>query len=183
MYKVDLPTARDCMTPRARVLAFKPEQDIFEAMAKLLENHFAAAPVVDADNCVLGMLTEKDCLRILSNLAYDEDIEGGRVRDFQSAIRLACQPDMDIFGVSNRFLECNFPLLPVVEDGKLVGVISRRDTLRGVQELRRRLDRARRKLEESAGHQADRPRGIESMQKSAASQSREQLVRLMGRKS
>ena len=183
MYDIDLPTARDCMTTRARVLSFTPEQDIFEAMAELLQNHFAAAPVVDSDDQVLGMLTEKDCLRILSNLAYDDDFEGGRVSDYQSAMRLICQPDMDIFGVSNRFLECNFPLLPVVESGRLVGVISRRDTLRGIQELQRRLDLARQKLEKEAGHQADRPRGIESMQKSAASQSREQLARLMGRKS
>ncbi len=183
MYDVDLPTARDCMTTRARVLAFSPEDDVFEAMAKLLGHHFAAAPVVDSDDRVVGMLTEKDCLRILSNFAYDDDTEGGRVSDFQSPMRLICQPDMEIFGVSNRFLECNFPLLPVVENDKLIGVISRRDALRGVQELRRRLDLARRKLEETAGHQADRPRGIESMQKSAASQSPEQLARLMGRKS
>ena len=183
MYDVDLPTARDCMTTRARVLAFTPDQDVFEAMAELLAHHFAAAPVVDEDNRVLGMLTEKDCLRILSNFAYDDGTEGGQVSDFQSSMRLICQPDMDIFGVTNRFLECNFPLLPVVEDDKLIGVISRRDTLRGVRELRRRLDLARRKLEETAGHQADRPRGIESMQRSAASQSREQLARLMGRKS
>ncbi len=183
MYDVNLPTARDCMTTRARVLAFTPEQDVFEAMAELLSHHFAAAPVVDEDDCVLGMLTEKDCLRILSNIAYDDDFEGGQVSEFQSPMRMLCQPDMDIFGVTNRFLECNFPLLPVVEDGKLVGVISRRDTLRGVQQLRQRLDQSRRKLEEAAGRQADRPRGIESMQRSAASQSREQLARLMGRKS
>ena len=181
MYDVDLPTARDCMTKR--VLAFTPEDDIFEAMAHLLKNHFAAAPVVDESSRVLGMFTEKDCLRILSNLAYDDDFEGGKVRDYQSPMRLICEPEMDIFGVTNRFLECNFPLLPVVDNEKLVGVISRRDTLRGVQELRRRLDLARRRLEENAGHQADRPRGIESMQRSAASQSPEQLVRLMGRKS
>ncbi len=183
MYDVNLPTARDCMTTRARILAFSPEQDVFEAMAELLDHHFAAAPVVDEDDRVLGMLTEKDCLRILSNLAYDDDFEGGKVSDYQSPTRLICEPDMDIFGVTNRFLDCNFPLLPVVEDGTLVGVISRRDTLRGVQQLRRRLDQARRKLEESAGTQADRPRGIESMQRSAASQSPEQLARLMGRKS
>ncbi|MEM7356515.1 MAG: CBS domain-containing protein [Acidobacteriota bacterium] len=181
MYDVVLPTASDCMT--TTVLTFSPEDDLFESMAKLLENHFAAAPVVDDNGQVLGILTEKDCLRSLSNIAYDDDLEGGTVRDFQSEVKVSCQPNMDIFGVSNHFLATNFPLLPVIDNDKLVGVISRRDTLRGVQELRRRLDQARRRLEETAGHQADRPRGIESMQRSAASQSPEQLVRLMGRKS
>ncbi len=181
MYDVVLPTARDCMT--TTVVAFSPEDDLFEAMAKLLENHFAAAPVIDNEQRVLGILTEKDCLRSLSNFAYDDELEGGRVKDFLSPMSDFCEPGMDIFGVSNRFLNTNFPLMPVLQNGKLVGVISRRDTLRGVQELRRRLDMARRKLEEAAGHQADRPRGIESMQRSAASQSPEQLARLMGRKS
>ncbi len=181
MYDVNLPTARDCMSDT--VLAFKPDDDVFEAMAQLLEHHFAAAPVVDGDDRVLGMLTEKDCLRILSNRAYDGEVGGGLVSEFLSPNCHLFRPDMDVFAVSNGFLECNFPLLPVVESDKLIGVISRRDTLRGVQELRRRIDLARRKLEEAAGRQADRPVDIESMQKSAASQSREQLVRVMGRKS
>ena len=88
MYDVDLPTARDCMTTRARVLAFSPEEDVLEAMAELLARHFAAAPVVDADERVVGMLTEKDCLRILANLAYDDDFDGGQVKDYQSPMRL-----------------------------------------------------------------------------------------------
>ncbi len=180
MYNVDLPTARDCMT--ANVLTFSPEDDLFDAMGHLLENHFAAAPVVDDDDKVLGILTEKDCLRCLSNFAY-EGFEACSISAFQSPMVEFCEPNMDIFGVSDRFLATNYPLLPVLEDGKLVGVISRRDTLRGVQELRRRLDQAQRHLEEAAGHQADRPKGIENMQRSAASQSPEQLARIMGRKS
>ncbi len=180
MYDVDLPTARDCMT--ANVLTFSPEDDVFEAMNHLLTNHFAAAPVVDDDDKVLGILTEKDCLRCLSHLAY-EDFESGTVSSFQSPMAEFCEPSMDIFGVSDRFLATNYPLMPVVENNKLIGVISRRDTLRGVQELRRRLDQARSHIEEAAGHQTDRPRSIESMQRSAASQSPEQLARIMGRKS
>lgn len=179
MYDVELPTARDCMT--TDVLTFSPGDGLFEAMAQLLKNHFAAAPVVDANRRVLGLLTEKDCLRVLSNSAYGEDLGGGTVGEFQSDIQHSCTPHMDIFGVANHFLATNFPLLPVLDDGRLVGVISRRDTLRGVQELRRRIDQARRKMETAAGHQADRPRGIENMQRSAASQSPEQLARLMRR--
>ncbi len=180
MYDVELPTARDCMT--VNVVTFSPDDDLFGAMAQLLKNHFAAAPVVDGDRKVLGILTEKDCLRCLSNLAYSEDLDAGTVGEFQSPLKESCTPNMDIFGVTNHFLATNFPLLPVIEDDRLVGVISRRDTLRGVQELRRRLDLARQKIEETAGHQADRPRSIADMQRSAASQSPEQLARLMGRK-
>lgn len=179
MLDVPLPTARDCMT--ARVLTFTPGQDLFEAMAQLLKHSFAAAPVIDEDGRLVGMLTEKDCLRVLSNIAYDEDLEGGKVSDYQSPIRLVCEPAMDIFGVADRFLACNFPLLPVVEGEKLVGVISRRDTLRGVQALRNRIEQANRKFQEMAGHQADRPRSIEHMQRAAASSSKAQLANLLRR--
>lgn len=175
-----IPTARDCMTKD--VLSFRPEDDLFSAIDHLLENHFAAAPVIDEDRCLLGMLTEKDCLRVLSNVAYEDDLLGGEVRDFQSAIRAICEPGMDIFRVTDLFLSTNFPLLPVVEEGKLCGVISRRDVLRGVGAFRERMDRERSAREEVAGQQADRPRSIEGMQRAAANQSRDQLVRLFGRK-
>ena len=180
MYDVELPTARDCMT--TKVLELSPEDDVFHAMELLLKHHFAAAPVVDEDGRVRGMLTEKDCLRVLSNFAYDDDLDGGKVSDLQSSLELFCEPQMDLFGVVDRFLSTNFPLLPVVENDKLVGVISRRDTLRGIQDLRHRLDLEREKLEKAAGHQADRPRSIESLQRTAASRTKEQLVRLLGRK-
>jgi CBS domain-containing protein len=178
MYDVELPTARDCMT--SNVVAFTPEDDLLEAISSLLGHHFAAAPVIDKDGNLVGMLTEKDCLRITSNFAYDEDLEGGKVRDYQSAIRVTCEPAMDIFGVADRFLSTNFPLLPVCDEGRLVGVISRRDTLRGVQQLRQRIDQARQRFEQSAGRQADRPSGIEHMQRIVANRTKEQLVRLMG---
>lgn len=180
MIDVALPTARDCMT--TRVLTLSPEQDLFEAIAQLLKHSFAAAPVVDEDYRLVGMLTEKDCLRVLSNFAYDDDLEGGKVADYQSAIRIVCEPEMDIFGVTDRFLACNFPLLPVVENERLVGVISRRDTLRGVERLRNRLDTENRRFEEAAGRQANRPRSIEGLQRAAAQSSRAQLVQLLGRK-
>ena len=175
-----IPTARDCMTKD--VLSFSPEDDLFDAIGLLLANHFAAAPVVDEDHCLLGMLTEKDCLRVLSNVAYEDDLIGGAVNEYQSAIRAICEPGMDIFRVADLFLSTNFPLLPVVEGGKLCGVISRRDLLRGVGQFRQQMDRERSKLEAEAGHQADRPRSIESMQRAAANRSRDQLVRLFGRK-
>ena len=181
MFDVELPTARECMT--SRVLSFSPDDDLFAAMSELLKHHFAAAPVVGEDKTLLGMLTEKDCLRVLSNFTYGDDLEGGKVRDYQSVVRLVCEPDIDLFGVTDRFLATNFPLLPVCDDGKLVGVISRRDTLRGIQELRRRLGQARRDFEPEAGQQMERPSSIESMQRAAASRTPEQLVRVMGRKS
>jgi len=179
MFDIVLPTARDWMT--SNPLTFSPEQELFEAIDLLLKNSFAAAPVVDQKDELLGMLTEKDCLRVLSNLTYDEDLQGGQVRDYLSAIRLHCEQQMDLFRVAEMFLSTNFPLLPVVEGGLLCGVISRRDMLRGIRAFRSQLLQMKGAQEAAAGHQADRPRSIESLQRTVANQTKDQLVRLLGR--
>lgn len=180
MIDAALPTARDCMS--TEVFIVSPDAALFDAMDELLAHSFAAAPVVDKDRRLLGMLTEKDCLRVLSHLIYGNGRREAKVRDFLSELRVTVEPDMEIFRVAELFLATNFPLLPVVEDGRLVGVVSRRDTLRGVRALRRELMRQEGLREALAGHQADRPSSIENMQRTFASQSREQLVSLFQRR-
>ncbi len=179
---IPLPTARDWMS--TSIMSFSPDMDLFAAIDELLKYSFAAAPVIDQEDCLLGMLTEKDCLRVLSRVAYDDDFGGEfvRVRDFHSAVRVIAEPDMDLFRVSELFLSTNFPLLPVVEENRLCGVISRRDMLRGIRAFRRDLARRQAQQEQEAGHQADRPRSIESMQRTVAGRTREQLVRLFARR-
>lgn len=174
-----LPTARDWMS--TAVLAVAPNDDLFDAIDSLLSHHYAAAPVIDADGNLQGMLTEKDCLRILSNLTNADDLKG-KVEEYQSTIRAVCEPKTDLLRIIELFLSTNFPLLPVLERGRLVGVISRRDALRGIRVFRESLLKQRQELERKAGHQADRPRSIESLQKAAANGTPDQLVRLMGRK-
>ena len=181
MTEVSLPTARDWMFTSPFTLS--PEQDLFAAMDLLVKHQLAAAPVVDEEDQLLGMLTEKDCLRVLSNLTYGEDLlVDGRVGEFQSAIRMICEPGMDIFRVTEMFLATNFPILPVVENGRLCGLISRLHMLKGIQAFRKQVDQAQQHRESIAGHQAERPRTIETMQRTVANQSKEQLVRLFGRK-
>lgn len=175
-----LPTARDWMS--TNILSFTPDQPIFEAVEALLSHSYAAAPVLDEKRRVLGMLTEKDCLRLLTSRTYEGVLDSGPVADYQSALRGLCEPDSDLFRVIDLFLSNNFPLLPVVDpDGKLCGVISRRDALRGIRALRHDLARRQGVSEENAGHQTDRPRSIESLQRAAASQSPRQLAELMRR--
>ena len=68
---------RDFMVTRVVTLA--PETDIFQAMKTLVQNRFSGAPVVDAQNNLVGMLSEKDCLRVFASGAYYYDA-GGRVQ-------------------------------------------------------------------------------------------------------
>lgn len=179
MPDLSLPSARHWMASPQCIL--KPSDRVLDAIDRLVEFGIAAAPVVD-DGQLVGMLTEKDCLRILTSITYEHGWELGLVADYQSPIVAVCEPDMDLFQVAELFLQNNFPVLPVAERRTLLGTISRKAMMKGIQALRQNLERTKKSFEEKAGRQADRPRGIENMQRAAADHSRQQLVQLFKRK-
>lgn len=175
-----LPTASDWMTPSP--LDLRPDDELFAALEGLVKHRASAAPVLGPTGQLLGMLTEKDCLRVLSSFTYDGDAQEGTVADYLSPVRIVVEPTMDLFRVAEIFLGTNFPVLPVVSSGRLVGLISRQAMLQGILDLRARLLRNLAQAEAQAGRQADRPRSIEHMQQVFASaRNRDQLVRLIGR--
>ena len=66
-----VPTARDCMVATSQ-FTLTPDTDVYKAIKVLVAKHASGAPVVDENGMLLGILTEKDCLRVLSRSAYDE---------------------------------------------------------------------------------------------------------------
>ena len=179
MISYSIPTASELMT--ASRLLLRPEMDILDAIGQLVERQVAAAPVVDEGSRLLGMLTEKDCLRVLSTSAYEDVFKAGTVEDYMSTVRVALEPEMDIFQTAEQFLSCNFPSLPVVEEGRLVGRLSRKDMLRGVRHfITSSLEQRQRHLEQQA-RGGERPRSIEEMQQTAARTNPKGLAGLFSR--
>lgn len=111
------------------LLTLRPDIPIFEAIPLLLKNRVSGAPVVDSDNKLVGILSEKDCLRVFANEAFFSEGPGGRVEDYMSREVFTIDPDEDVFTAADIFLKHAFRRLPVVEDGNLVGQVSRRDIL------------------------------------------------------
>ncbi|MEE9562919.1 MAG: CBS domain-containing protein [Thermoanaerobaculia bacterium] len=175
-----IPTARNLMEDVD--LVFSPGTDLLDAIDELARHKASAAPVVDDGHHLLGMLTEKDCIRILTGSAFYRP-RGGSVEDFMSVVRVAIEPRMDLFRVSELFLGNNFPMLPVVDDGKLVGCITRQDMLRGIMELTHAWRQVQSKLEEEAGEAVERPSSIQELQEVFSKYSKGQLVRRLGRRS
>jgi len=127
-----IPVARDFMAKALQTL--RPEMSIFDAIAILLHRHFSGAPVVDDHGQLLGVLSEKDCLRVFVNGAIHQSA-GGLVADYMSKGAVTIDPDDDIFKVADLFLKHSFRRLPVIEDGKLIGQVSRRDVLNASKKL------------------------------------------------
>ena len=66
------------------VVTFRPDTDIYEAIRTFLKNRFSGAPVIDAEAKVIGILSELDCLRVLTAEAWDGFPEG-KVGDYMTA--------------------------------------------------------------------------------------------------
>lgn len=123
---------RDYMT--RHLLTFRADMDLFMAINRLLEHRVSGAPVVDGQGQLVGLLSESDCLRgILSGTYYES--AGGVVGAYMTTEVEVISPEADIIEVSERFLRGRRRRLPVVEDGRLVGQVSRSDVLRAVKEF------------------------------------------------
>lgn len=118
---------RDYMNREAVTLS--PETHLFQAIDILLTNRLCSAPVVDASGSLVGVLSESDCLRgILSGAYFEESC--GTVRSLMSEMVETIDADADILKVAEHFVTHRRRRLPVTEQGRLVGQISRRDLLR-----------------------------------------------------
>jgi len=123
---------RDYMS--TNLVTLTPDTEILRAARLLVDNDVAGAPVLDADGHLVGMLTERDFMRVVLNASYYADY-GGRVADFMTAAVETVGPDDSVVEVAKRFLDSRYHRYPVVENGRLIGQISRRDLLRALGEL------------------------------------------------
>jgi len=156
--------------------AFNLDDSMKQAMHDLARSPFPALPVVDDTGSVVGVLSEKDCLRTVSHWAYD-GVSGGTVGDHMSKLEVRITPDMDLLTAARAFLECNFSCLPVTDGGRLAGFVHRHDVLKGIDRWATAIDRERElRLKTTSGH--ERPSAIQHMQRVAASHTKEQLTQV-----
>lgn len=127
---IRFPVVRDYMVTRLYTLT--PEVHILDAVDMLVDRQISGAPVVHEGHLV-GMLTEKDCLRLMTKGDADDDVPGGTVGDYMVREVKTVPPSMDLYYVAGLFLKHPFRRYPVIEDGVLVGLISRRDVMRAIQ--------------------------------------------------
>lgn len=124
---------QDYMTKK--LITFKPETDLFEAIRVFTEHNISGAPVVNDREELVGMLSEVDCLKNILTYTYHEEEMGGVVGDFMSTEVRTINADSSIVELSELFINENLRRLPVLKDNHLVGQISRKDVLRAVKEF------------------------------------------------
>ena len=108
---------RDYMS--SDLLTVAKDMEIMQAVHLMVEKNVSGMPVVD-DGVTVGIVAGY----------YDE--LGGNVEDFMSPDVHVVSPEDSLMSVAELFAGSSFRRCPVVEDGRVVGLICRRDILRSM---------------------------------------------------
>ncbi|MFA6216386.1 MAG: CBS domain-containing protein [Candidatus Omnitrophota bacterium] len=106
---------------------------IYEAMRLLLDKHVSGLPVVDDHNKLVGIITEKDMLRILIDT---ESSVNKSVADYMIKNVKSFTPEDSIVTICEFLIQNNYRRVPILEKGILVGIVSRRDIISFIVKLR-----------------------------------------------
>ena len=97
-----------------------------EALELMLEKRVGGCPIVDKEDRVVGIITERDILRYLANQTRLD----GYVRDYMTIGVITAEPDMTIEDAMKLMIAKRIRRLPIIKDGILVGLITAREILR-----------------------------------------------------
>jgi CBS domain-containing protein len=139
MSRPKIPTARDMM--HARPMTVRPDSEIEAAVRQLIKRGYSGAPVVDERDRLVGVLSEHDCIGVLTR-AISEGWPGGTVEKHMTTDVETVAPSEDAFTISARFAQGRHRRLLVVEDDRLIGLISRRDLMKALEETEEAMQRS-----------------------------------------
>lgn len=126
---------KDYMT--TQLITFKPNQSVQEVVESLIKNKISGGPVVNDKHELVGIISEGDCLKQLSESRYynmplqHDNVEKRMVTNVETI-----DGNMDVFDAANKFLQSKRRRFPIVENGKLVGQISQKDILKAALQLK-----------------------------------------------
>lgn len=134
------------------VITISPEADITEAVKILLDKGVNGLPVVDESGHLVGILCQSDLVRMQKSLpipslftlldgfvpmsssalleAEVKRIAASRVSDAMSTKVVTISPDMTIDEIAALMVDKKFHTLPVTDEGKLLGVVGKKDVIK-----------------------------------------------------
>ncbi len=120
-YARRMATLRDVMTKD--VLTVDPSDTIGEAAQKMTERGVGAVVVSDFGR-MIGIFTERDVMRAVAGRVHSSE---ARVREWMTPDPVTMGEDAAVEEAGNVMIERGFPHIPVVADGRPVGIASTRD--------------------------------------------------------
>lgn len=118
------------------VITVSPDRPILEVVTLLKERGIGAVVVVGDDGMIAGILSERDIVHALADQATD--LARLRAADLMTTQVSICESDHPVNDVMRQMTEGRFRHVPVVDDGRLAGIISIGDVVRArIEELER----------------------------------------------
>jgi CBS domain-containing protein len=116
-------TVREVMNHE--VVAVHPEITVAETIDFLTEHHIGGSPVVDDNGQLLGMISEL----ALIDVVFDESIKFAPISRYMTQDLQVLSADEPLTRAAQLFALYAFRRLPVVQNGRLVGILTRRDLM------------------------------------------------------
>ena len=124
-------SAHEIMT--RNVVVVHADDPAIDAALLLVQRSISGLPVVNDDMELVGIITEKDVLKLLIEVDPDK-----RVRDYMTTAVKSFDESKSVLDICAHLFLHDIKRVPIVKDGKLVGIVSRRDIIREILRLRGR---------------------------------------------
>lgn len=140
MKSTDAPRTRDFMNRHVHTVT--PGLSLAEVTAFLGKHRISSAPVVEevegSGPLLIGYISEADCLEYLANeIFFGNPAMSQTVQTMMKRHPVCVTPETDIFSLASVFVSHRYRHLPVVEEGRLLGIVSRRDILKALDQYYR----------------------------------------------
>lgn len=120
----------------ADVKSAAPDMSVADAIVVMTEHHISALPVTDAHGRLLGVVSTTDVLQAAAEAtdpkAREQLFDATEVRDIMTPRPATVAPTADVKEAAQQMLYLEVHRLFVEADGKLVGIVSQSDIVRGV---------------------------------------------------
>lgn len=107
------------------VISIRPDATMNDAVKILTKHHLSGAPVATAQGELVGFISEPNLMDVL----FDVGVRSEKVSDFMTRDVHVAHPDDPISSAATMFAMYGIRRLPVVENGHVIGVLTRRDLL------------------------------------------------------
>ncbi|MCH3881555.1 MULTISPECIES: CBS domain-containing protein [Tenacibaculum] len=125
----------DYMTKK--LITFKADDSLDHVINLLITNKISGGPVVNDKNELIGIISETDCIKHISESKYynmptdnNNTVGNNMVTDVDTIDK-----NMNIFDAAFKFLSSRRRRFPVVENGKLIGQLSQKDVLKAALKI------------------------------------------------
>ena len=118
------------------VISVDKDTEIYEAIRLMVESNITGLPVVHEDQTLAGIITEKDVLKLL----YDFEDLPDTVEGFMTEQVTCFDQEDTLVDIAESFIKNHFRRVPILDKGRIVGIISRKDIIGYILKLRHKVN-------------------------------------------